>query len=231
MRLRIRLFSIYKDVVGKQDLELNIEKGYRVTDVLEMLINMYPKLKEMFNEVPPVIFMNGEVVDINTVIYEESEVAIAPPASGGNNVKVRFFEDDVSVDKVVEEITQEGVGAIAVFVGIVKDVVDGRRVYELSYEAYTPYALKLLERIALEELAKHGVSSVQIHHRIGSTKPRQKTIVIAVAAKGRKEALEALTAILERVKKEAPIYKLEKREDGDFWVVGDGKRVPRARVV
>jgi molybdopterin synthase catalytic subunit len=149
---------------------------------------------------------------------------------------VAFFRSDAEVDverrarELIHGLGGRGVGAIAIFIGVVKDVVEGHRVHELSYEAYEEYALKVLDRIASEELEKSGVEAVEIMHRLGSAKQGEKTLYIAVAARGRKEALEALSRILERVKAEPPIFKLEKRDDGEYYVIGEGRRVKREEI-
>lgn len=229
MRLKLKFFSLYRDAVGSSEAYIDVPEGYRVYQVVLELVKLYPKLAEAFKEVKPIVFVNGEVVDDDAILTgDDIEMAFAPPASGGVNVKVRLFSDDVSLDDVLEDVVAEGVGAVAIFVGTVKGVVDGRKVYELVYEAYEPYVIGVLERIAKEAISRHNLHAVHIYHRTGLARPGQKTVVIAVSAKGRKEALEAVSYVLERVKSEAPIYKLERREDGEYWVVGDGKRVPRA---
>ena len=229
MKVRIKFFSVFRDATGFPEIEITIEKALSVKQLINILSEYFPKLKKIFEEIQPTIIVDGEVVSDNILIERDAEIAIAPPASGGNNIKVSFFTDDISIDKIVEEIVLDSIGAVAMFVGIVKGDVEGHRVYELVYDVYEPYAKKVLEKIAREEAEKHQLYSVQIHHKVGVAKPGQKTVVIAVSAKGRSEALEALRSILERVKHEPPIYKLEKRDDGEYWVIGDGTRIPRFR--
>lgn len=231
MRIKIRFLSIYRDIVGSSELDIVIEKDITVAQLIDMITNLYPKLKNILNEIPPIIFVDGETAtDLERIIKasnEDIEIALAPPASGGSNIVVKLFERDISIDDIINSITTDNTGSIAIFVGTVKGVVNDHKVYELFYEAYEPYVVDMLRRIAQEELAKRNIQAVHIYHRTGSAKPREKTIVIAVSAMGRREALETLSSILERVKKEAPIYKLEKRDDGEYWIIGDGKRTPR----
>ncbi|MEM4788476.1 MAG: molybdenum cofactor biosynthesis protein MoaE [Ignisphaera sp.] len=229
MKVKIRLFSLYRDLVGIPEVDIIVKEGVSIKYIVEELIKNYPNLKDAFEEVKPIILMDGEVVEEDTVVNHDVEIAIAPPASGGTNIKVSLFSDDISVDRIIEEMVSEGVGAIAIFVGIVKGVIDNKKVRELLYEVYEPYVTKALERIAEEELVKHSLYAIQIHHRVGVTRPGQKTVVIAVSAPSRREVFEALREVLERVKLEAPIYKLEKRDDGEYWVIGDGKRIPRTK--
>lgn len=229
MNLRMKFYSVFRDAVNASEIEVSVEKSLTVRELIDLLKKRFPLLEKLFKDYNPTVIVDGEVVNEDFVIDRDVEVAIVPPASGGANIKAVLFTEDVMLDKIVDEIASESVGAIAIFVGVVKGVVDGYKVYELVYDAYEPYALKVLEKIAREESEKHRLNSVQIYHRVGSAKPGQKTLVVAVSASSRREALEGLRTILERVKHEPPIYKLEVREDGEYWIIGDGKRVPRVR--
>jgi len=145
-------------------------------------------------------------------------------------IDARVIRDKLDVGKIVEELAREtaslGGGAIVVFMGFVKGIVDDHKVYRLDYDAYEPYAFMKLREIAWEEGVKHGLLGVKVYHRVGSLEPGEPTIYIIVASKSRHEAFEAASAILERVKREAPIFKLEHRDNGSYWVVGD-ERVKR----
>ncbi len=147
------------------------------------------------------------------------------------NIEVGVVTDRVDLGKIYKEImdstTKYGGGAIVSFIGYVKGVVEGKRVYELEYTVYEPYTTKKLEEIAREEYEKYNLLAVRIYHRVGRLKPGEPTIYIVVAGRGRDEAFKAAREILERVKKEPPIFKLEKREDGEYWIIGDHKRVKR----
>ena len=145
-------------------------------------------------------------------------------------VRVGVIREEVDVGAIIDEfktLGKEGFGAIVVFVGVVKGLVGGVAVDELRYEAYEELAEKILARIAEEEMSKYGLGAVAIYHRVGELKPGDTTVYIVVAARGRREGFASAAEILDRVKHEAPIYKLEVREDGEFWVIGDGERVPR----
>jgi len=235
MRIRIRFFSIYRDVIGKEQIEIEVPSGISINEIINYLIDVYPKLKRVFNEIKPLVLLDGIIVDENNIVNSDTEIAIIPPVSGGmdNRIKTGLFLNDTDIDinkEIKELITDtegEGIGAIAIFIGIVKDYVENAKVNELIYEAYEPYASKYLEKIAREELEKGRIKAIRIFHRVGSAKPGEKTLFIAVASTNRKESISALEEILERVKHEVPIFKLERRDDGEYWIVGDGRRVKR----
>ena len=82
VRVRIRFFSLYSDVVGD---ELVIELGgdASVKDVVESLLKNYPRLNELFDRVKPVVLVNGVRVNEDYVVRDGDEIAFIPPASGG----------------------------------------------------------------------------------------------------------------------------------------------------
>ena len=147
-------------------------------------------------------------------------------------VVVRLFRDGEApnISRLVTELAREcgvsGAGALALFMGFVKGVVDGKHVEYLEYEAYEPVAVDVLGRIGGSILEKYkGVKSVHIYHRVGRAGVGEITLIVLVVGVSRREAIEALKEVVERVKHEPPIYKLEVREDGRFWVIGDGVRI------
>ena len=113
-----------------------------------------------------------------------------------------------------------GAGAVATFIGLVRDQNLGRRVLRLEYEAYEPLAVRAFEQIAAEA-ADHWPSAVLgVHHRIGPLAIGEASIVIVAASAHRGEAFAASRYAIERVKQIAPIWKHEYFEGGDTWIEG-----------
>ncbi len=112
-------------------------------------------------------------------------------------------------------IADPACGAQAVFAGTVRNRNDGREVVAIDYSAYTTMAASVLERISTElEAAQPGLR-VAIVHRLGRLAVGEASIVIAATSPRRDAALNAIRAALERVKTEAPIWKLEIYADGE----------------
>ncbi len=143
----------------------------------------------------------------------------------------RVIDKPLSIDELVSSVIREasskGGGALVLFIGFVKGKINGSEVRELDYEAYEPYASQKLREIAEKYEQREGVLDVEIYHRVGNLKPGETTLYVIVAAKSRHQAFEAAREALEEVKHTVPIFKLEKRSDGEYWVIGDGKRVKR----
>ena len=111
-------------------------------------------------------------------------------------------------------------GAIATFVGIVRNENAGRQVLWLDYEAYAPLAIKAFERIAQEAASQWPEVRLAIQHRTGRVDIGEASVVIAAAAPHRADAFAACRYAIERIKQIAPIWKHEHFAGGDVWIEG-----------
>ena len=117
-------------------------------------------------------------------------------------------------------VAGRGDGAVATFVGLVRDANVGRRVLWLDYEAYAPLAVKAFEQIGAEAASRWPAAKLAMHHRTGRLEIGEASIVIAVASPHRPDAFAACRYAIERVKQIAPIWKHEHFEGGDVWIEG-----------
>ena len=117
-------------------------------------------------------------------------------------------------------VTGRGDGAVATFVGVVRDANLGRRVLWLDYEAYAPLAVKSFEQVGAEAAVRWPATRIAIHHRTGRLEIGAASIVIAAASPHRADAFAACRYAIERVKQIAPIWKHEHFEGGDTWIEG-----------
>jgi molybdopterin synthase catalytic subunit len=121
---------------------------------------------------------------------------------------------------VAAAVAAPGCGALATFVGLVRDHNAGRRVLWLEYEAYAPLAEKTFERIASEASARWPSARIAIHHRTGRLAIGDASVVIAAGSPHRADAFAACRYAIERVKQIAPIWKHEHFEGGEVWIEG-----------
>lgn len=126
------------------------------------------------------------------------------------------------VGDVVEELKRasENVGAVLMFLGVVRGTSSGKRVLRLEYEAHGELAPKVLLKLLEEAKAKHGIIDGVIEHKIGTAGVGEPVMCIAVASEHRQEGFRALMELVERVKHEAPIWKKEVTEEGEHWIEG-----------
>ncbi len=135
-------------------------------------------------------------------------------------VLVRVVREDISIDKVVEEMIKEnsgkGCGALAIFIGFVKDIVNGARVY--SYGHVVEDVDKVVEELyeILDSEVCDDVPDARIYFKIGEYRPSQILAYVFVIARDRHKAIEKLYRIIDRFKKETSITSVELRENGRY---------------
>lgn len=111
-------------------------------------------------------------------------------------------------------------GAVATFVGLVRNDNLGRRVAYLEYEAYDPLAVRALNRIVDEARAAWPGATLGVHHRTGRIELGDASVVIVAASPHRADAFAACRYTIERVKQIVPIWKHEHFDGGDVWLEG-----------
>jgi cyclic pyranopterin phosphate synthase len=143
--------------------------------------------------------------------------------------------DPIDVGQLVAEMRGDGDGAIASFIGVVRDAHEGRTVLRLDYEAYLPMADRELRRLAAEVAERHGLSALALVHRVGSLVVGEVSVVVVTAAPHRRPALLACAEAVEALKRDLPVWKREHYPDGAVWIdardldddVGPGAKLPR----
>ena len=126
----------------------------------------------------------------------------------------------LEIGELTQAVTGPGHGAVAVFLGLVRDHNQGRRVTHLVYEAYEPLAVKALDRIVAEAEEHWPSVRLAIHHRTGRLEIGDASVVIAAGSAHRADAFAASRYAIERIKQIVPIWKHEYFEGGDTWIEG-----------
>ena len=162
------------------------------------------------------IAVDGEFAGDERPLADGAEVAIIPPVAGGAP-RCAVVDRPLRLEEVVEAVASTGLGGLVTFTGLVRDASRGRRVERLEYEAYVGMAERSLTHIAEEVEARHACR-VAVVHRIGVLVPGEAAVVIACAAPHRAPAFRACEEVLERLKREVPIWKREVYVDGAEWV-------------
>ena len=134
----------------------------------------------------------------------------------------RFVVTSAALDPaaVAAAVARDSDGAVATFVGLVRDHNAGRRVLWLDYEAFVPLAIKAFEQIAAETLERWPGAQLAVHHRTGRVAIGEASVAIAAASPHRPDAFAACRYAIERVKQIAPIWKHEHFEGGEVWIEG-----------
>jgi molybdopterin synthase catalytic subunit len=109
-------------------------------------------------------------------------------------------------------------GGQAIFIGTVRNQTQNKKVVKLVFEAYTPMALKEMQKISLTLEERWGALKVVIHHRVGELLVGDVAVIIAVSTPHRAAAFEACQYAIDTLKETVPIWKKEFFEDGEIWV-------------
>lgn len=127
-------------------------------------------------------------------------------------------DQPLSLEPLVSAVTRSSSGAVASFLGVVREQTRGRQVLYLEYEAYREMAIPKMREIADEIRRKWKVDEIAMVHRIGHLKIGEASVAIAVSAPHRHQALAACAYAIDRLKETVPIWKKEVWTDGEEWV-------------
>lgn len=137
----------------------------------------------------------------------------------------RIRDTPLSLDELITLTDRPDCGALATFVGVVRDHNDGRAVTRLDYTAHVPVADKMIRAIEAEVMAAHGVPACRVVHRVGELAIGDTAIIAVVRAPHRGEAFDAVRAVVDAVKHRVPIWKEE------FFADGTSAFVPGCSIV
>ncbi len=115
--------------------------------------------------------------------------------------------DALSLEGVWEELGDPSCGALVVFLGRVRDTEKGRRIRAIRYEAYAAMAERELRKIREEARRKFGARAL-VRHRLGPVPVQEASLLVACAAPHRKEAFAAARFVVEKIKRDVPVWKV-----------------------
>lgn len=133
-------------------------------------------------------------------------------------VRVQTGDFDVGVEIARLREGNSGIGAIASFVGLVRDVNDGDRVSEMTLEHYPGMTERALDDIVRQAKSRWDIIEVLVVHRVGRLCPLDQIVLVVVAGAHRTEAFAACEFVMDYLKTRAPFWKKEKTPEGSRWV-------------
>ncbi len=133
-------------------------------------------------------------------------------------VRVQSDDFDVSGEIAALRAGRPGVGAIAVFVGTVRDLNEGDSVATMTLEHYPGMTEIALEAIVDEARTRWDLDDLLVIHRIGELRPADQIVLVAVTSAHRGEAFRACEFVMDYLKTRAPFWKKEQTPQGDRWV-------------
>ena len=131
----------------------------------------------------------------------------------------RITSDPIALERFFSQ-TDPACGAVAMFVGVVRNHDHGRPVSRLRYECYPSMAERVLTALVARAKNNWPVADVKVLHRVGDLNIGDAAVAIAVSAAHRDEAFSACRFLIESIKREVPIWKKQIYADGSAeWVV------------
>jgi len=133
-------------------------------------------------------------------------------------VRVQTGDFDVAREIAVLRAGDPRVGAVAAFVGLVRDINDAAAVSTLTLEHYPGMTEKALSGIVEEAKSRWNVYDALVIHRVGELKPTDQIVLVVVTGAHRGEAFAACEFIMDYLKTRAPFWKKEQTPAGERWV-------------
>jgi molybdopterin synthase catalytic subunit len=208
MTVSVRLFAGLRERAGTDRLDVELPDGATVRELLDALAGT------PVGPIGPrqcVVAINREYADAGQPIAAGDEVALVPPVSGGEGPvrSIRVTAEPLDVAALSAAVRDPRAGAVVLFEGVTREVP------RLDYEAYVQMAVERLREIAEAEAERHGLCAVAVEHRTGTVPLGEPSVIVAASAPHRGEAFSGARAVIDRVKAEAPIWKVEVADGGE----------------
>jgi len=147
--------------------------------------------------------VNRDYAEPETVLSPDDELALVPPVSGGESERVRVGPDPISLEEVAGRVIDPAAGAVVTFQGFPREVP------QLDYEAYGEMAEERMAAILGDCIERHGLTAAAAEHRTGPVPAGEASVLVAASAPHRPEAFAGAREAIDRIKAEAPIWKLQ----------------------
>ena len=208
MKVTVRLFAGLRELAGARVLDVELPERALLADV-------WPALA--LGQEPPglLLALNRVYARREAALSDGDEVALIPPVSGGAFL---LSEQPLSLERAVSEVAAAEAGATATFTGTTRERSRGREVVRLEYEAYEGMAEAEMQGIAAALKQRYDLVEVAIHHRVGVVAVGEASVVIAVSAAHRGDALAACRDAIDTLKQTVPLWKKEIYVGGEEWI-------------
>jgi molybdopterin synthase catalytic subunit len=133
-------------------------------------------------------------------------------------VTVQEADFDLAAEIAALRAGDAGVGAVASFVGIVRDRNDGQGVRSMELEHYPGMTERAIESMIDQATQRFDIRAARVIHRVGLLQPQDQIMMVAVASAHRGEAFQACEFLMDYLKTQAPFWKKEQTPAGARWV-------------
>ena len=133
-------------------------------------------------------------------------------------VSIRHEDFDLGAEVSALRAGDGGVGAVATFIGTVRDRSEGRSVASMELEHYPGMTEAAIEAMIDQAFARFDIRAVRVVHRVGELQAREQIVLVAVASAHRGQAFQACEFLMDYLKTSAPFWKKEATDAGARWV-------------
>lgn len=133
-------------------------------------------------------------------------------------VRVQTGDFDIGEEIARLRVGDRGVGAIASFIGTVRDVNDATTITGLTLEHYPGMTETALDEIVAEARQRFDIRDALVVHRVGALAPGDQIVLVVVTGAHRGAAFDACEFVMDWLKTRAPFWKKERLPDGERWV-------------
>ncbi len=211
------VFGPLRERVGAGEVKV---AGTTVQEVWDELVRRHPAAAVDAESIRAAC--NLDYCEWTATVKGGDTVAFIPPVAGGSDARspVRVWITDAPIDvgAVIASAGTSSDGAVATFIGRVRDHSDGVAVRRMDYEAYVEMAESEMLRIGRQLYDRGGISTITMVHRTGSLLIGDASVMVVVAAPHRDTAFPVCQEALELIKRTVPVWKREHRSDGARWV-------------
>ncbi len=219
--IKVRLFAALKEIIGKNQLDLQIPEGSTVKDVIAVIEETYPAVKKIIKISKYAV--NMEYTETEKKLTEGDEITIIMPVSGGvysaseTNMYIEITGEKIDDAKVLDFVSDISAGSVLLFNGTVRDNDDGKPVEYLYYEAYEEMAVKEIKKLISAAFNKYNILKVCVIHRTGKMDAGEISISIGVSSPHREDSYIASKFLIDNIKETVPVWKKEMFEEGGRW--------------
>ena len=136
---------------------------------------------------------------------------------GGARVTVQTADFDLGVEVAALRAGDAGVGAVAAFVGTVRDRNDGQGVSSMELEHYPGMTERAIEAMIDEAEKRFDIRGARVIHRVGLLQPEEQIMMVAVTSAHRGQAFQACEFLMDYLKTQAPFWKSARLQQACSW--------------
>tara|TARA_B000000609_G_scaffold150301_1_gene135583 strand:- start:346 stop:981 length:636 start_codon:yes stop_codon:yes gene_type:complete len=209
----IKLFASIKEKLGKDQIIIEGDSLKNIEDI----INYFSKNFDI--DISNCMF----ACDLNYVkkdykIKPSQEISVIPPVSGGSQNDLIEIKREQIVPENYKTNKSKQNGAELTFLGISREVNEGKKVKKLFYECYEEMAVSEIEKLIYATKEKYKIDYFVVVHRIEEVPPGEISLLITIASEHRNQSLKAMTEFINIFKDIVPIWKKEIYEDSSKWL-------------